>query len=195
MTYRLMPILTLSWSLMPLFFCRKCKYTGLHLYIHLWTYIGRWHLTLAKSACEDFLNGETRVSGLSYSQLSVCLGHGQSRAASIKNRYIFCILEFRNDAGFTVQLITSLLSALASSLRVWWMNASPFSLFPAPVLYLVRTLLLKIFARGQQRFPALLPTTPATAGRSLCLGGLWSEATRPTSCYGGKRVKASWIQG
>lgn len=39
---------------------------------------------------------------------------------------------------------------------------------PSPVLG-KDTVLLKTLARGQQQFPALLPTTHATVGKSLCL--------------------------
>lgn len=41
---------------------------------------------------------------------------------------------------------------------------------PGPVLG-EDTVLLKTFAWGQQRFPALLPTAHATSGKSLCLSG------------------------
>lgn len=97
---------------------------------------------------------------------------GQSGTASIKKKYIFLYTRIQERCRvFTVQLIVSLPSALASSLRIWWMNASLFSPFPAPVLCLGRPLLLKTFASGQQRFPAMLPTAHATAGKFFCLSG------------------------
>lgn len=94
----------------------------------------------------------------------------QSGAASVKNRLIFCIQGFRNDAVFSLCSWPLLCHQLLPHVEGLVDECKPvFSVSsPSPVLG-EDAMLLKTFARGQKWFPAPLPTTHKTTGRSLCL--------------------------